>query len=73
MALRAQEVQIRPYEIEDLTVYVQRTPEGEFEVIAIKGKSLLKVSEEDQIRVEERAIRMAEKDIWITVVNEEEE
>jgi hypothetical protein len=56
-----------------LTVYVQRTPEGEFEVIAIKGKSLLKVSEEDQIRVEDRAIRMAEKDIWITVVNEEEE
>jgi hypothetical protein len=66
-------VQIRAYEIEDLTVYVQRSPEGEFEVIAVKGKNILKVSEEDQIRVEERAIRMAERDIWVTVVNEEEE
>jgi hypothetical protein len=54
-------------------VYVQKTLEGEFEVIAIKGKKVLELDDEDEERIVERAIRMAKKDVWMGVINEEEE
>jgi hypothetical protein len=73
MVLKVQEIETRSYEIEDLTVYVQKTLEGEFEVIAIKGKKVLELDDEDEEKIVERAIRMAKKDVWMGVINEEEE
>jgi hypothetical protein len=73
MVLKVQEIETRSYEIGDLTVYVQKTLEGEFEVTAIKGRKVLHISEEEEERAVERAIQMAKQDIWMGVINEEEE
>jgi hypothetical protein len=54
-------------------VYVQKTLDGEFEVTAIKGRKVLDISEEEEERAVERAIQMAKMDIWMGVINEEEE